>query len=90
MALNAILVFTSGQTVGDEACANLDIVDDTAVERDGEDIILLLSPVEPDVTVVTVSSTSVAINENNNDGKLKINNHFKCSITYSVCIVNVV
>ena len=91
VALNAMLVFTSGQTVGDVACANLDIVNDTAVERDGEDIILLLSPVEPAVTVVTASSTSVVIDENNNDGKLKINNHFKRSISYSVCcIVNVV
>lgn len=72
MALNSMLVFTEGQSVGDVACTNLDIVDDTAVERDGEDVILLLSPVEPAVTVVTASSATVAIIENDNDGKLNI------------------
>ena len=72
VALNSMLVFTVGQSVGDVACTNLDIVDDTAVERDGEDIILSLSPVEPAVTVVTASSATVAIIENDNDGKLNI------------------
>ena len=61
MAQNSMLVFTVGQSVGDVACINLDIVDDTAVERDGEDVILSLSPVEPAVTVVTASSATVAI-----------------------------
>ena len=72
MALNSMLVFTVGQSVGDVACTNLDIVDDMAVERDGEDVILSLSPVEPAVTVVTASSATVAIIENDNDGKLNI------------------
>ena len=67
-----MLVFTLGQTVGDMACASLDIVDDTAIERDGEYITLSLSPVEPAVTVVTASSAIVAITENNNDGRLEI------------------
>ena len=72
VALNTMLVFTLGQTAGDMACASLDIVDDTAIERDGEDITLSLSPVEPAVTVVTASSATVAITENNNDGRLEI------------------
>jgi hypothetical protein len=71
MALNSLLVFTVGQSVGDVACTNLDIVDDAAVERDGEDVVLSLSPVEPAVTVVTASSATVAIIENDNDGELK-------------------
>lgn len=71
MALNAQLVFTVGQSVGDVACTDLDIVDDRAVERDGEDINLTLSPVEPSVTVVTATSATVAIIENDNDGKPK-------------------
>ena len=72
MALNSMLVFTVGQSVGDMACTNLDIVDNMVVERDGEDVILSLSPVEPAVTVVTASSATVAIIENDNDGKLNI------------------
>ena len=54
------------------ACTDLGIVDDTAVERDGEDITLSLSPDEPAVTVVTATSATVAIIENDNDRKLKI------------------
>ena len=69
MALNARLVFTAGQSVGDVACAMLDIVDDTAVERDGETLSLSLSPDEPSVTVVTAVFATVEINENDNDGK---------------------
>ena len=72
MALNSILLFTVGQSVGDVVCTNLDIVDDMAIERDGEDVILSLSPVEPAVTVVTASSATVAIIENDNDGKHKM------------------
>lgn len=72
MALNAMLLFTEGQSVGDVACTDLDIVDDTAIERDGEDVYLSLSPVEPAVTVVTASSATVAIIENDNDGKNKV------------------
>jgi hypothetical protein len=68
MALNSVLVFTEGQSVGDVVCTNLDIVDDRAIEREREDVILSLSPVEPAVTVVTASSATVAIIENNNDG----------------------
>ena len=72
MALNSILLFTVGQSVGDVVCTNLDIVDDMAIERDGEDVILSLLPVEPAVTVVTASSATVAIIENDNDGKHKM------------------
>ena len=68
-----MLLFTVGQSVGDVVCTNLDIVDDMAIERDGEDVILSLSPVEPAITVVTVSSATVAIIENDNDGKIIIN-----------------
>jgi hypothetical protein len=71
-ALDSVLVFTVGQSVGDVACTNLDIIDDTAIERDREDVILSLSPVEPAVTVVTASSATVAIIENDNDGEPEI------------------
>ena len=66
-----MMVFTERlrQSVGDVTCTDLDIVDDRAVERDGKDVNLSLSPVEPAVTVVTASSATVAIIENDNDGK---------------------
>lgn len=67
-----MLLFTDGQSVGDVACTNLDIVDDRAVERDGEDVSISLSPDEPAITVVTASSATVSIIENDNDGKNKV------------------
>ncbi len=78
MALNSLIVFNEGQSIGDEACTDLDIVDDTAVEREREDVILSLSPVEPAVTVVTASSATVAIIENDNDGECEIVLQYSC------------
>ena len=70
MTLNAGLVFTAGQSVGSVVCARLEIIDDSVVENNNENLGLFLSADEPSVTIVTAASATVVITENDNDGNV--------------------
>ena len=50
-------------------CASLDVIDDNVVEENEESLTLSLSADDPLVTTITVSSSTVDIEENDNDGK---------------------
>lgn len=67
-SLSAQLEFRAGQSVGSSACANLEIIDDSAVEENEESLTLSLSPDDPSFTTTTIVLATVIIRENDNDG----------------------
>ena len=70
-ALNTQLVFTNGQMTGDVLCVSLDIINDNVIENNEEFFNITLSADDPPVTILTATSATIDIRENDNDGNLK-------------------
>ena len=61
-------MFTTGQITDALVCTSLDVIDDNVVEMNEESLALLMSADDPSVTTITVSSATIVIRENDNDG----------------------
>lgn len=69
-SVSAQLVFVIGQnaTHNSLACGTIDIVDDNVVEVNEESLTVSISANDPSVTLITVPSAVIIINEDDNDG----------------------
>ena len=66
---NGQILFTSGQSAGAVECINLKVIDDNVIEIDEESLMFTISADDPAVTTITASTATIAIRENDNDGK---------------------
>ena len=67
-------MFISGQSAFNNSlsCATIDIIDDNVVEVNQENLIFSISADDPTVTELTLTSATVIINEDDNDGIIKV------------------
>ncbi|KAL5516904.1 hypothetical protein EMCRGX_G002348 [Ephydatia muelleri] len=65
--LNSTITFTHGMTSGSFICTDTTIIDDDVVEEDVKNFNLILIATEPSVTTISLSLSTISIQERNND-----------------------